>query len=760
MRRQPLLLPLTALATLVSARTAVASDWHTVLPGSPAAAFSARSAAALSASARSAAGARGAAETYLKHAAAELGLHGVSLRYEKELLAGAHRTVRFEQFHAGLPVLGASAAVRVAPDGRVTVVVLDVARDLSVPTAPKYREDAARKLVEATYGMTLAERPSASLAVFPEAETPGKLVWVVDVRSERGGDRYLVDAHTGSIVHRRPLAVDVRGRVYPISAAVTPEVEDRELTDLDAADPQRLRGWSGNLEVTNYVDGDLLSGVPLTLEQRVEPNSGDDFLYNPPTDASDAHDQFAQVGIYYHLTRMRDYFRSTHQLDMTSPRWKVVAVANMLESGRPMDNAFYSPQGVGAPFSAPNLIAIGQGSRFDFSDDSDVFLHEFTHYISSNAVGYNEGQFAINEYGLSPWGGSIDEGLADYFACSVNGDPTVGEASLELFGMERDLSDDQKTCPDDLFGEVHEDGEMIGSLAWALREKFGQVVGDSLVWSAMTLLTSNASLDDFARALQTAAGDLVSTGELSAADAAAVDAIIKSRGLDDCGEVLDLSGGKARRTQMFGIDSLALGTGATCQEARGQISLQSLFHFKSTPDPTAKGIRFIAQLQPVGGRDLEWNIYVRTARHVGFSSTGFLPEATLYDYSVKKITKTYEEIVIDETSDPPFDPAQTYYMVIGHGNCPASLLTVESEDIGVEPPVEPVDPVDPVEPETGSSGATPGPTKYPPAGPREEGCACRAGAPSAPAAPWAALSGAALAAAAVLRRRVRARTLD
>ncbi|WP_438029342.1 MYXO-CTERM sorting domain-containing protein [Sorangium sp. So ce233] len=751
MRRQLLLLPLTALATLVSAGSAAASEWHTVPPGSPAAALSARSAA----------GARGAAEVYLKHAASELRLHGVSLRYQKELLAGEHRTVRLEQFHLGLPVLGAAAAVRVAPDGRVTTVVLDVARDLSVSTAPKYREEAARKAVEATYGMTLAERPSAALAVFPEAETGGKLVWVVDVRSERGGDRYLVDAHTGRIVHRRPLAVDARGRVYPISAAVTPRVEDRELTDLDAADPQTLSGWSGNLKVVNYVDGDLLSGVPLTLEQSVEPNSGEDFLYNPPASADDAHDQFAQVGIYYHLTRMRDYFRSTHQLDMTAPSWKLVAVANMLESGRPMDNAFFSPEGVGAPFNAPNLVAIGQGSYFDFSDDSDVFLHEFTHYISANAVGYNDGQFAINEYGLSPWGGSIDEGLADYFACTVNGDSTLGEATLKLFGMQRELTDDAKTCPDDLVGEVHEDGEMVGSLAWSLRDRFGQVVGDRLVWSAMTLLTRNASLDDFARALQTAAGDLVGAGELSAADASAVDALIKSRGLDDCDEVLDLSGGKSRRTQMFGIDSLILGSGASCAEARAQISLQSLFHFKSTPDPTAKAIRFAVQLQPAGGDDLEWNIYVRTGRHVGFTSTGFLPEATRFDYSVERITDTYGEIVIDETSDPPFDPAQTYYMVIGHGNCPPSIVTVESEDLGAEPPPDPVDPVDPAEPEPGSSGgATPGPTKYPPADPPEAGCACRAAAPSAPASPWAALSALALAGAAVLRRRARARRPD
>ncbi|WP_437818632.1 hypothetical protein [Sorangium sp. So ce1078] len=748
MRRQLLLLPLTALATLTCAGLAAASDWHTVLPGSSAADLSFRRTG----------DARGAAETYLKHAASELRLQGVSLGYENELQDGDHRTVRFAQFHVGLPVLGGAAAVHVSPEGRVEVVVLDVARDLSVPTAPKYREEAARSAVEATYGMTLAERPSAALAVFPEAETGGKLVWVVDVRSELGGERFLVDAHAGKIVHRRPLAVHARGRVYPISSAVTPQLEDRELVDLDAGDPQTLSGWSGNFKVVNYVDGDLANGVPLTLEQSVGPNSGEDFLYDPPSVADDAHDQFAQVGIYYHLTRMRDYFTKTHQLDMGTPDWKLVAVANMLESGRPMDNAFFSPQGSTAPFRAPNLIAIGQGSFFDFSDDSDVFLHEFTHYVSANAIGYNEGQFAVNEYGLSPWAGSIDEGIADYFACTVNGDPTLGEATLVPFGAERDLADDVKTCPDDLVGEVHEDGELIGSIAWSLHEKFGAELGDRLVWSALTLLTRNASLGDFAKGLTRAVDKLVSAGELTAADASAVEALIKSRGLDDCEEVLDLSGGKSRRTQMFGIDSLAYGTGASCTEWRRELSLQSLFHFKSTPDRTAKGIRFTVQLRPHGGDDLEWGIYVRTGRHVGFTMGAMMPEATNYDYRVEKITDTYGEIVIDETSDPPFDPTQTYYMVIGHGNCPSTAVTVDSADLGVEPPpVDPVDPVDPVEPEPGSTGgATPDPTD-----PAEEtpaaGCACRAAEPSAPVAPWTALSGVALAGAAALRRRLRAR---
>ena len=119
---------------------------------------------------------------------------------------------------------------------------------------------------------------------------------------------------------------------------------------------------------------------------------------------------------------------------------------------------------------------------------------------------------------------------------------------------------------------------------------------------------------------------------------------------------------------------------------------------------------------------------VRAGRHVGFTLGELLPEATKYDYSVDGITETSGEIVIDETSDPPFDPAQTYYLVIGHKNCPSSSVTVESEDLGVEPPVDPTEPVEP-EPAGSTGGATPDPTD-PVEDPEPEtvvGCACRAG---------------------------------
>src|SRR5690606_35780075 len=125
--------------------------------------------------------ARAAAEGDLRPAAAGLRLQGVDLRFKTSLEVGSHRTVRFTQENAGLPVIRGPSAVRLGPDGRVRVTVLDVARGLAVSPSPSIDQAAARAAVAGWLGMTPAVPPRTSLAVLPEDEGPGRLVWTVDV---------------------------------------------------------------------------------------------------------------------------------------------------------------------------------------------------------------------------------------------------------------------------------------------------------------------------------------------------------------------------------------------------------------------------------------------------------------------------------------------------------------------------------------------------------------------------------------------------
>ncbi|AKT39620.1 hypothetical protein [Chondromyces crocatus] len=757
MHRQLSIAPLTALALILS--TGIASVASAASPGTPLArgAASGRAvewydvrdhAAAQSASALQA-GPRVTAERFLQGAAAELRLEGVDLETKVELKSGSSHTVRFTQTYRGLPVIGSAVAVRVGAGGAPRAAIVDVARGLSVSTEPTLDEGAARLVVEEQLGMSLVQSPAIQLAVLPVAEQPGKLVWMVDIhQGTRHQTRYLVDAHGGGIQGIRPMAMDAMGRVYQISAANTPEPVDVTLTDLVTSNPQRLTGWNGNLVVTNYVSGSQQNSY--TVEQSLGPNSGEDFLYDPPADPRDPTDGFAQVNVYYHMTRIRDYFVDTHGVDTSPASWKVTAVANLMENGQPFDNAFFAPEAgnvVGGQFSSPNLLGIYQGTMNDFSIDSDVFLHEFGHYISHNAVGYNQGQFGMSAYGLSPWSGAIDEGIADYFACSLNGNSLLGEASLVPLGAGRELQDTAKVCPDHVVGQVHEDGEIIGSLGWTLRTALGQEIADRLVWGAVQSLTPGVSLGDFARGLLQTADELLTSGEMNEEDVRTVEEAIAARGLDDCDHVLEVTPGEDRNLVLMGLGTMAQGFGISCEQAKGFLSLHSFFHFSARANAGDTALRFSVQLTPVGGGPLEWSIYARRSQSVSMAPSGPLgfPAAQGYDFKVEGLNATDGTLLIDASVDPAFEPGIPYYFVIENKNCPTAQLRVSAESI--TPPSE-------GEGGAGGTGGQGGSVPQSNDTPDDSGCGCTVAGDEAPSGGrWAGLLGLGLAAAAVTRRR-------
>jgi hypothetical protein len=315
--------------------------------------------------------------------------------------------------------------------------------------------------------------------------------------------------------------------------------------------------------------------------QDTVPNVGPDFLYDPPASQLDPTDDFAVVNSYYHIHRIHDFYENKLGVDMSAASWRLGVVANARDGGAPMDNAFYSQAGMSEPYH-PNLIAIGQGSK-DFAYDSDVFMHEFTHYASKNAIGYNEGQFGIDSYGVSAFGGSIDEGISDYFACTVNDDADMGSAVLGGSGRDLDF-DDGRRCPDGLFGEVHEDGKIIGNVSWKIRKLLGAEVADQLVWGGFSMLAKGASLQDFADNVTGVAEEMVTAGKITAAQLAEIKGYFDARGLYDCGRVLSLNT-EDREVGQFGLDLLGQFFGAGCSQLKNFVELPSPFHFSYKPEP-------------------------------------------------------------------------------------------------------------------------------------------------------------------------------
>ena len=662
--------PLSSLALLlVCALPAAAAEWHA---GSP------------SPVAGGVADPSDAARTYVTSRGAELHLEGVELGNARLVngVSGA-RVVRFPQMIEGVPVIGGGVLVRFTHQGVVARVAVDVARSLEVDTLPTLDIDEAHAALVEALGHSVPDAERSELVILRLGG--GRLVHQLDVRDSGSGTRYFVDAHDGSLILQRSLATHAQGRVYSANSVETPTPVDVTLPLLDeTAVPVMLNGWSGNFSVTNYVSGGQQSGY--VVDQVVEPNVGPDFLFDPPASASDTSDPFAQVNLYLHITTMRGFFEVLGA-DFTGPGAKLTAVANLLEEGDPVDNAFFSQMGIEGAFAAPNLIAIGQGTLNDFAYDSDVFKHEFGHYVSNLEVGYNLGQAYADDLGLSPWSGSIDEGIADYFACSANDDAELGEASLDLLGGGRDLKDISKTCPDDMVAEVHADGELIGSFGWSLRLAFGAEVADKLVWGAVSSMPPGGDFQDFAEGILATADDLVTAGDLLAADVTTIQGLMAERGLDNCGRIIALETGDTSRSTIFGLDLLGQLFGQDCASVQGLgVSLPGLFHYSFTPAAGDTALKFDADMSPQGGGGVTFTIYARVSDPVSFQAGfgGFLPEIDEFDYSAA-IDSDSGSLVIDASSDPPFDSSKTYDFIVTSTSCPT--LAAEFSVAGYVPPV-------------------------------------------------------------------------
>ncbi len=103
---------------------------------------------------------------------------------------------------------------------------------------------------------------------------------------------------------------------------------------------------------------------------------------------------------------------------------------------------------------------------------ADVVYHEFGHGVHHHAVILGSGDFD----------GALSEGVSDYLAATFTGDPGMGRGFFYSNAPLRHINPGiDKKWPDDIEGEVHADGEIIGGTLWDLRQllvdKYGEAEG-------------------------------------------------------------------------------------------------------------------------------------------------------------------------------------------------------------------------------------------------------------------------------------------
>jgi MYXO-CTERM domain-containing protein len=443
------------------------------------------------------------------------------------------RFVSFTQQHLGLPVVGAGVTVRLDAQGVATLVSDRTTRTLPTSATPAVSAREARAACTKRTGLAATEAGTKLAFRMVDAEE-ARLVYSVRLAPRFPhviAPQALVDAQTGEILELRDLAVRAKAQSYETN----PLKSSLALRDLAIA-PSSNKLECDVLESFNCVDDkrvesvDFGFGAPTdvhvcSMTKTAVANASGDFVYTPNDVASDPArnaDEFSEVTMYYHATKAYAFFRALRG----EPNAQVVndkplrTVSNlMIPAGvqggdfskigdpnvplEPFQNAFFSPGGEGDLFSTlygftGGSMWFGQGPVHDYSYDGDVVYHEFTHGVVDATL--KLGAWTRDAQGASAAPGAMNEGLSDYFAAAISGDPDVGEyASKDIdasMNVIRTLANTD-TCPGKVGGQVHHDSTFWSGAVWAARmavPEANRTAFDRAVYKTMLANPNRSSL--------------------------------------------------------------------------------------------------------------------------------------------------------------------------------------------------------------------------------------------------------------------------
>ncbi|MBF0407372.1 MAG: M36 family metallopeptidase [Candidatus Riflebacteria bacterium] len=214
----------------------------------------------------------------------------------------------------------------------------------------------------------------------------------------------------------------------------------------------------------HMIDGTLKGKYVEVLNEDFPAASSTDgtFIYDP----EDTH--FDEVNVYYHINRIHDFFSKYGFTKLDRP------LKAMVHNETKYDSAFYSPK--------HDIICFGDGNRCnDFAKEDSVIYHEYAHAVLQHII--------VLTYKRES--GALNEGQADYFACSFTDDAKIGEyvESKTYSSCIRNI-DNQTHYPEATYGDVHVMSLVWSASLWDIRKALGAEITDKLVFKSHYYLKS------------------------------------------------------------------------------------------------------------------------------------------------------------------------------------------------------------------------------------------------------------------------------
>ncbi|MFD5085194.1 M4 family metallopeptidase [Kitasatospora sp. NPDC058406] len=433
-----------------------------------------------------------------------------------EHAAEGRDTVRFQQHHGGVPVLGGQYLVRLVGEGAdrtVESVGGKYFTGLTAPTAPAVSDEALRGLALDS----VADRGARGGAT---AEDGGRIV--LPGGGGRLVQRFVVraaDPATGAPLVREVFVDAVRGVValardtrapYPTGGATapgTPAAAAAPAADVGVpviGTAPDILGRTVPVNVARRPDGshqlvDLTRGAGIfTYDAAGEdagafrgPMTGRSPVSSPGPDFPASTGTGGATDAHLNAAAAYDFFRDRlGRNGLDGKGGPIVSVANTSEGGKPSLNAFWD--------GVKMVYGNGDATYRPFSVAMDVVGHELTHAVVQHTADLDG----------SAQPGAMNEALADYFGNAIEvttrgipmTDPRAAlmNESLCRTGTPEECArrrlDDRRTTVDDYIGAwsdvdnsgVHLNATIFGGALWDIRRALDPLVADRLVYRAIT----------------------------------------------------------------------------------------------------------------------------------------------------------------------------------------------------------------------------------------------------------------------------------
>jgi Zn-dependent metalloprotease len=412
--------------------------------------------------------------------------------------------VKYGQYYKGIPVHNATVSLESSKNGKVSSYAANYQPDIKVLTEPKVSLEKAVDTAKKTYpekDSQKLKKKESILIIYPE-NAEGKIIHHLSWRFMLAGKQpdpeiekyFIVDAVDGTIIK----SYTARFPGAQVTGTVSGEIYPANPTDPISTMPIRHEyvaiAFAG--ETTTDNSGHYKKTVPwywpwgratfntFKLEgpyARVQNNNGANytetriFIASSPCSLTWNAADRDHINVFYHMNLFHDWLKD--ELGYSWINYK---------DGTSRFNAKVNYNFANAYADDPMLFG-----KDDFARSSDVIYHECTHNVLKRIydgayIGYPA------EYSEAY---AMDEGFADYFACSFTNDSRMGEG---VTTNPRNLNNNAQYPGKINYNNIegHTGGMIIGGAAWNLRQRLinnhgapGARIADQLILEAHQILS-------------------------------------------------------------------------------------------------------------------------------------------------------------------------------------------------------------------------------------------------------------------------------